>query len=397
MQKNPLSIIILILASLSAFGPISIDMYLPAFSTIARELNVSASTVELSLASFFIGLAVGQIFYGPLADRYGRKKPLYFGLGLYIVASLICLFTKNIEMLIIFRFFQALGSCSGMVISRAIVRDLFSYRDTARVFSLLMLIMGVAPIVAPLVGGYITEYFGWRAVFGVMALFSSASLAAIVRFLPETHQFDARVRIQDSVKNYLTILRDRQFLGYALSGGAAQAGLFAYITGSSYVFIDIFGIAPRSFGWVFGINALGLIAASQINSRLLRKYTSDFVLERIYVVVAFFATILALAGVLKWGFWGVFVPLFLFISSLGMTFPNSSAGAMASQKKTAGSASALLGTIQFSLAAAAAGIVSHLHDGTIRPMCFTIGTFGLAAFLVHRIMVKKEFMQLEGT
>lgn len=382
------TIIILVLASLSAFGPVSIDMYLPAFSMIAKDLGVHTAAVELSLSSFFIGLAVGQIFYGPLTDRYGRKKPLYFGLGLYISASLICMTTRNIETLIIFRFFQALGSCAGVVISRAVVRDLFSHQDTARVFSLLMLVMGVAPIIAPLVGGYISEYMGWRSIFAFMTLFSSCSLAAIVYFLPETHKPDLRIKITDSVKNYSSILKDRSFMGYALSGGAAQAGLFAYITGSSYVFINIFGIAPKSFGWVFGANAFGLIGCSQINAQLLKRWGYDKILKNILFFIAALALILAYAGYAGWGFWGTFIPLFLFIACLGMTFPNSSAGAMASQKKMAGSASALLGTLQYGMAALSSSIVSRLHDGTTLPMCLTIGVAGFSAFLIHRLMVR---------
>lgn len=387
-KSTAMTVIILILGSLSAFGPVSIDMYLPAFPTIAKDLNVETSAVQLSLASFFIGLALGQIFYGPLTDRFGRKKPLYFGLGLYLLSSIVCIFTKNIEMLILFRFLQALGSCSGVVISRAVVRDLFTHQETARVFSLLMLVMGVAPILAPFFGGYITEYFGWRAIFIFMAVFSGLCLFGIARFLPETHNPDSRVQIKDSVKNYLHIIKDRQFMGYALAGGLAQAGLFAYITGSSDVFINIFGIPAKDFGWIFGANAVGLIFCSQVNGRLLRKFSYDAILNKIFISIAFFAVIIAYSGFAGWGFWGLFIPLFFFIASLGMTFPNSSAGAMASQRTAAGSASALLGTLQFGLAAISAGIVSKLHDGTTLPMCAAMGLCGVGAFLIHRLVVR---------
>lgn len=387
--NTPFAILILLLASLTAFGPLSIDMYLPAFPAISENLNVPLSSVQLSLASFFIGLATGQIFYGPITDRFGRKKPLYFGLGIYALASLICAFTKNVEMLILFRFLQALGSCAGVVISRAIVRDLFTHQETARVFSLLMLVMGVAPILAPFFGGYISEYFGWRAIFALMVVVSLACMAMLALFLPETHQADQRVQIKDSLKNYLQIIKDRNFMGYALAGGAAQAGLFAYITGSSFVFINLFGIPAKSFGWVFGSNAIGLIVCSQINARLLKRLSYDVILDKIFVVLSVLGVLLATAGIFNWGFWGLAIPLFLFIAALGMTFPNATAGAMATQRKSAGSASALLGTLQYGIAAFSSALVSRLHNGTTLPMCATIGCCGVLALGLHRLLVKR--------
>lgn len=387
--NTPFALLILLLASLTAFGPLSIDMYLPAFPAIAENLNVPLSSVQMSLASFFIGLATGQIFYGPITDRFGRKKPLYVGLGIYALASLVCAFTKNVEMLILFRFLQALGSCAGVVISRAIVRDLFTHQETARVFSLLMLVMGVAPILAPFFGGYISEFFGWRAIFALMVIISTSCIVMLAIFLPETHQPDQRVHIKDSLKNYMQIIKDRHFMGYALAGGAAQAGLFAYITGSSFVFINLFGIPAKSFGWVFGSNAIGLIACSQINARLLKRLSYDVILEKIFVVLGVLGVVLALTGIFNWGFWGLAIPLFLFIAALGMTFPNATAGAMATQRKAAGSASALLGTLQYGIAALSSAAVSRLHDGTTLPMCAMIGFCGVLALALHRLLVKK--------
>lgn len=386
---TPFAVIILLLASLTAFGPLSIDMYLPAFPAIAENLGVPLSSVQLSLASFFIGLASGQIFYGPLTDRFGRKRPLYVGLSIYALASIVCAFTKNVEMLILFRFLQALGSCAGVVIARAIVRDLFAHNETARVFSLLMLVTGVAPILAPLVGGYISEYFGWRAIFAVLAVLSSLTLLLISVFLPETHHPDQRVQIKDSLRTYRNIFKDRNFMGYAFAGGAAQAGLFAYITGSSFIFINLFKIPATSFAWVFGSNAIGLITCSQINARLLKRLNYDVILDKVFVALGLLGSVLAIAGIFNWGFWGVMIPLFLFIACLGMTFPNATAGAMATQKKSAGSASALLGTLQYGIAALASAAVSRLHDGTTLPMCLLMGFFGVAALIIHRVVIKQ--------
>lgn len=387
---KPAFVLTLILGSLSAFGPLSIDMYLPAFTLIAKDLQVETSSVQLSLTSFFIGIALGQLFYGPMADKWGRKKPLYLGLAIYTIASVVCSYTQSIEMLILFRFLQALGSCAGMVIARAVVRDLFTHQETARIFSMLMLVSGIAPIVAPLLGGYIAEFLGWRAIFLTLALFSALCFTSILLFLPETHKADSRVRIRDSLKNYWTIIRHRRFLGYAFAGGAAQAGMFAYITGSSYVFIDIFGVAPKNFGWIFGVNAFGLIVASQVNRALLSTRTYDLILDKIFPVIAGLSFLVLLGGYSGLGVWFVAIPLFLFISSLGMTFPNSTAGAMATQGKAAGSASALLGTLQFTTAAIASSIVSRLHDGTTGPMCATIGFFGMGSFVIYKMVLKRS-------
>lgn len=380
--------VLLVLGSLTAFGPLSIDMYLPSFPAIAEDLGTSLSSVQLSLAAFFVGLALGQIFYGPVTDRFGRKPPLYFGMGLYTLASLVCAFTKNVEMLIAFRFFQALGSCSGVVISRAAVRDLFSQQDTAKVFSLLMLITGVAPILAPLLGGYISTTMGWRAIFILLSILSAACLFAILFFLPETHHADARVQIRDSFRIYGRIFRDRQFMGFALSGGATQAGMFAYITGSPFVFINYFGVPADKFGWIFGTNALGLIVSSQINGRLLMRWGYDQILGKVYGWLALMGIVLAFVGFQGGNFWAVVIPVFLFVASLGMSFPNSSAGALATQKQSAGSASALLGTLQFTTSAIFSAIVSKLHDGTLLPMCGTMAACGILSLIIYKLMVK---------
>lgn len=389
-QEVRFNVVILILGALTAFGSLSIDMYLPSFPAIAKDMHTSLSSVQLSLASFFVGLAFGQIFYGPITDRYGRKKPLYVGLAIYTVASLVCAFTKSVEMLVLFRFLQALGACSGLVIARATVRDLFSQQDTAKVFSLLMLIMGVAPIVAPLVGGYVSAAFGWRAIFVLLALFSTLCLLAVIFILPETHRPDGRVRLQDSVKIYGKILRDRHYMGYALAAASAQAGMFAYVTGSSFVFIDLYGIPAENFGWIFGANALGLIFFSQVNGRLLLRFGYEQILRKSLIAIAFFSLVLGVAGLIGAGFWTIAITLFLFLATMGMVSPNSSAGAMATQKQSAGSGSALLGTLQFTAAASASALVSKLHNGTIMPMVGIIAVCGILSLAIHRVMIVRK-------
>jgi DHA1 family bicyclomycin/chloramphenicol resistance-like MFS transporter len=387
---QPLSLLVTILAALTAFAPLSIDMYLPSFPQIATDFSVRVATVELSLATFFIGLAGGQLLYGTAADRFGRKKPLYAGLVLYCLTSIACAFAPSAETLIALRFFQALGACGGIVIARAAVRDLFEHAESARVFSLLMLVMGAAPILAPLLGGYVALAFGWRTIFLVLAAASALCLFAVYNFLPETREPDPGIRLRKTLGIYRDILRDREFLGFTLAGGLAQAGMFAYITGSPFVFINLFGVPAERFGWIFGLNALGLIALSQVNGRLLRVAHPTRILRVCLSATAAFGVILIAAGIFNFGFWGVAIPVFLYVASLGMIFPNAAAGALSRQGARAGSASALIGSLQYGLAAVSSSLVSLVSNGTTLPMTAIIGSCGIAAFLALNLLLNAK-------
>ena len=389
-KSQPLAILVIILASLTAFAPLSIDMYLPSFPQIAADFGVSVAKVELSLAAFFVGLAFGQLLYGTATDRFGRKKPLYVGLSIYCAASLLCVFAPNIESLIVLRFFQALGACGGIVIARATVRDLFDHSESARVFSLLMLVMGVAPILAPLLGGYVALFFGWHAIFAVVAIFSAICLTAVHLFLPETREPNPNVRLGKTFGIYLNVLKDRSFLGFTLAGGLAQAGMFAYITGSPFVFIELFGVKSENYGWIFGSNALGLIALSQINGRLVRKFSPTSILRACLAFTAFFSLLLIFAGIFSFGFAGVAILIFLYVASLGMIFPNATAGALAEQNENAGSASALIGSLQYGMAAVSSSLVSYFNNGTSLPMTAIIGVCGISAFLALNILPNEK-------
>ncbi len=378
------SIIILILGFLAAFGPLSIDMYLPAFPHVAQTLGVPLSQVQLSLSSYFVGLATGQLFYGPLTDRVGRKWPLYIGLTMYGLSSLICAFAPNIEVLIFARFLQALGACAGIVVSRAIVRDLYHHQQAAKVFSLLMLIMGVAPILAPIMGGYIDFHYGWRMIFTSLTIVSVTCLFAIIKFLPETHKPNPEIQADRLLKVYWGILQHKGFMLNALAGGFVQAGLFAYITGSPFVFMEYYKIPADQFAWFFGSNAFGLIFFSQINGKLLQKYSIHQILKTVLPVIAFFAVVLACFGIMGVGLWYLVVPLFIVIASMGMTFPNTTAAALSEQGRNAGSASALMGAMQFTLSAISSALVSLFANGTLIPMTIVLGCFGVAAFTIYR-------------
>lgn len=389
VARSPLRVVF-VLAGVIAIGPLSIDMYLPGLPALAAAFRTDAASAQLTLAAFFIGLAIGQVAYGPASDRFGRKRPLYAGLALYTLASLGCALAPGIGSLIVLRFLQAVGGCAGMVISRAIVRDLFDQQDAARVFSLLMLIMGVAPILAPAAGSVLLAVLGWRAIFWSLVAFGVVTLLAVVFALPETRRV-RRTANGAPWEDYLRLLADTRFVGYALSGGVALGGMFAYIAGSPFVFIELYGLTPTAYGWLFGVNALGLIGASQLNRRLLDSFSADEILSGANVVTAVAGLALLGAAVVP----GVplavlFIPLFLFMASLGFTQPNALAGAMGHHPERAGSAAALYGTVQFGTATLAATLVGALHDRTARSMAAVMAASSLIALLAHRLLVRRR-------
>jgi len=387
---------ILILGALSAFGPLAIDFYLPGFPAIALAFGTDEKHVQLTLASYFLGLSIGQLAYGPVADRFGRRIPLLFGVSLFTLASLACAFAPNLEWLIGARFVQALGGCAGMVIARAIVSDKCDAVQSAKVFSQLMLVMGLAPILAPMLGGLLVNLYSWQAIFLSLTVFSAMASLAVALGLPEsmpaTHP---RQPLSGALTQYRRLLGDRIFLGHALTGGIVMAGMFSYIAGSPFVFIKLYGVPPEHYGWLFGTNAAGFILVAQLNARLVGKTGPAFMLSRtIWVYLAAALTLLAVAGLRTEQLWPLLVPLFICIASLGCIIPNASACAMNGQWARAGSASALLGCLQFSVAAAAAALVGVLHDGTAVPMALVISLCGVLgvtlSVLTRRLQHKRD-------
>lgn len=273
MNKRKRSLIVLILGLLSAIGPLSIDMYLPGFPTIAEDLHTTVDQVAYSLSSFFIGICVGQLVCGPLLDRFGRKRPLYAGLLIYIIASIGCALSNSVEMLITFRFLQAIGGCVGMVAPGAIVRDLFPVNESAKVFSMLILILGVSPIVAPTFGSYLIGAFGWHYVFIVLSVIVALLFVAVIFLLPETKTPDTGFSLgpKTILQSYWHVLKNPQFYTFAFAGAIAAAGLFAYLAGSPFVFMNLFKVSAKVYGWIFAIIAAGLITSSQLNTLLLKK------------------------------------------------------------------------------------------------------------------------------
>ncbi|MET0126432.1 multidrug effflux MFS transporter [Pseudomonas caspiana] len=389
---------ILILGALSAFGPLAIDFYLPGFPAIASAFGTDEKHVQLTLASYFLGLSIGQLAYGPVADRFGRRIPLLFGVTLFTLASLACAFAPNLDWLIGARFVQALGGCAGMVIARAIVSDKCDAVQSAKVFSQLMLVMGLAPILAPMLGGLLVNLYGWQSIFISLTAFSALASLAVALGLPESMPAShPRQPLAGALKQYRSLLGDRIFLGHALTGGIAMAGMFSYIAGSPFVFIKLYGVPAEHYGWLFGTNAAGFILIAQLNARLVGKRGPAFLLSRtIWIYLAAALVLLAITGLRTEQLWPLLVPLFVCIASLGCIIPNASACAMNGQWARAGSASAMLGCLQFSVAAGAAAMVGVLHDGTAVPMALVISICGALAVgisvLTRRLQNKRDAM-----
>lgn len=385
MTQKRYFFLILILGLLTALGPFSIDMYLPGFPAIAKYLHETVARVALSLSSFFVGISAGQLLYGPLLDRFGRKKPLYAGLLIYILASFGCLTVHSIEALIVLRFVQAIGSCAAGVASVAMVRDLFPVQDSAKVFSLLMLVVGASPMIAPTVGGYVTAAFGWQSVFMILGVMGILILLMSFFFLPDSYQPDTSLSLKPKpiLKGFWEVLRQPQFYTYAFTGAAAFSGLFAYVSGSPLVFMDIFKVDGKIYGWIFAFLSVGLIGSSQFNSLLLKKYRSEqivflsLVAQCVVTLIFFFGTWFGLFGL-----YGTIAMLFLFLACLGIANPNASALSLAPFSKNAGTASALMGALQLGFGALASVGVSLFNTRSALPMVAIIAGTTLLALLI---------------
>jgi DHA1 family bicyclomycin/chloramphenicol resistance-like MFS transporter len=388
VKKQSKFYLILILGLLSAIGPLSIDMYLPAFPSIAKGLNTTVASVMLSLSSFFIGISFGQLLYGPLLERYGRKTPLYFGLSLYAISSLACATAMSVETLIIFRFFQALGGCVGMVASRAMVRDLFDVKENAKVFSTLMLVIAVSPIIAPSLGGFITTYIGWRYIFIMLIIVIASIIAGIYFLLPDSKGPDSTFSLRPTaiLSSFASIIKHPQFALYTFSGSIASAGLYAFISGSPYVFLEVFKVTEQHYGWVFAFVASGLIGSSQLNSLFLKRFKSEQIIRAALYFQSFVAFVLAAISILGFNeLYSTILLIFLYLCCQGFIFPNASALSMASFGHNAGNASALMGFIQMSLGALMSAMVSVFHNESTLPMTGVMAFCSILASLIFTI------------
>jgi DHA1 family bicyclomycin/chloramphenicol resistance-like MFS transporter len=360
--------LIVVLGLLVAIGPLTIDMYLPSLPTITAGLHTTAAMVQLTLTGTLLGLALGQLFIGPLSDAIGRRLPLLAGIGVHIGASILCVFAPSISVLGTLRLLQGLGVAASSVVATAVVRDKFSGTTAAKVFSRLLLVMGVAPILAPTLGSQILRLTSWRGVFATLAALGAALLVMAVFALPETLAPALRRHggIRGTLRDYRALLRDRTFVGLVLVAGFSMAALFAYVAGSSFVYQDEYGLSQQQFGLVFGGGAAGLIAASQLNVRLLNRYgPQQILLGALVIGSAASAALLTFASTGFGGVVSVALSLLCVLAAGGLAIPNAPALAMNRHGDAAGTAAALLGAVQFGVGALAAPAVGALGTGAV--------------------------------
>jgi len=384
MRSSSLMLFIL-LGALSGLTPLAVDMYLPAIPSIARDLGAGVEAVQLTISVFLGGFALGQLFYGPLADSFGRKPVILFGVGLFFLASVGCAFAQDLPTLLGFRLLQALGGAAGSVVVNALLRDLFSHEEFARAMSLVILTMTLAPLVAPLLGGYLL-YFGWHWIFGLLALLGLLVWLAIWWQVPETLKPENKqaLHLGRIWRNYVAVFRHRQAMGGVLAGTFSSAGMFAFISGSPYVYIEYFGVPASRYGWLFGLNVLLLMLMTFLNSRLIRRIGAPRMLRlglRLLCLAGVLQLVMALSG---WGgLWGIVLPVVLYVGQIGLVGANAMSETMGHFPANAGTASAVTGTLRF-LAGALAGVAVNLVPASSPvPMALVMAGCGLCALLAH--------------
>lgn len=385
--------LILILGALNTITPFSIDMYLPAFPRIASDFNTTIEKVALSVSTYFLGYAVGQLVYGPLLDRYGRKTPLYIGLLLYIIATIGCFTSGSIEALWAMRFMQAIGGCVASVAAMAMVRDFFPVEKSASVISFLVLILGASPLLAPTVGSFIIDWWGWHFVFIMLAFITLIILLAVFFFLPEGHTPDKTISLKPApiIKGFKEVLTNPLFYVFALAGSFSFSGLFVYVAHSPAIFMDHFQLSGKLYGGVFALLSVGFIGGSQLNHILTKRFSNQQILKTVLSVQVILASVFLMGSVKDWyGLTAVIVFLFLLLSCCGITYPNAAALCMAPFSKNAGTASSLLGFIQIGIGGLISGSVSMLPLDAITAMAFVMASTTIIALLILLAGKKKK-------
>ena len=392
-NKKREKIILLVLGTLIALGPFSIDMYLPSFDSIAKEFTTTKAQVGFSLTSYFIGISFGQLAYGPIMDKFGRKKPLLIGLVVYIVSAISCFYSPNLYWLIISRFFLAIGSSAGMVASKAVGRDIFPPQEVARAISFLMLIMGGAPIIAPTIGGIVITHFSWHIIFLILAVFAVLMFISVTKFLPESIEPDKTVdlKIGQVINKYKGILEDKIFLTFSFAGSLTIGAMFAYISNAPSLFMDKFHLTESQFGWLFGMNAAGLIIGSQLNRLVLKRATTFAVTLIIGFILVALGVLFLINGYLIGNFYTTVILLFFILFLLGFQNPNTTALSLFPFTKRAGRASALVGSLKMIFGAIASFIISKFTGPSLIPLATIIlVSLTLSLLLLIRFKAKEK-------
>ncbi|MNZ33982.1 Bicyclomycin resistance protein [compost metagenome] len=382
-------LLVFILGSLSAFGPLCLDMYLPALPKLANDLNTSPSMAQLSLTACLLGLAIGQIIVGPLSDTRGRRSPLVIALIIYAVSSLLCVFAPSAAILNTLRFIQGLSGSAGIVLSRAIVRDIYSGTEMTKFFSMLMLVNGAAPILAPLFGGQLLQFVSWRGVFVVLSIIGVLMLVSVLFWLPETLPVERRQSggLKTTLSTFSRLLRDRQFIGYCLSQAFVTAAMFGYISGSSFVLQNIYHVSEQTYSMIFAMNGIGIIVSSQTTGRLAGRIRETALLRFGLGLAACASIALLIAIVMKGSLMSILIPLFFVVACVGIVGTSSFPLAMQSQAQSAGSASALLGLLPYILGAAVAPLVGLGGENNALPMGLVIASANMIAVMCYIFIV----------
>ncbi|MBM0636586.1 multidrug effflux MFS transporter [Campylobacter sp. VicNov18] len=387
--------LIIILALMSSIAPLSTDMYLPALTHVKQSFQTNSFLTQLSIASFFVAFALGQLIYGPLSDIYGRKISALTGIFFFIISSLFCVIIDNIYAFIALRFLQALGGCAGVVIARAIVNDLFEIKEAAAVFALMMVFTSLAPMLSPTFGGFLLEYFSWHSIFATLFALGILLFVMVLFGLKESapHLKKQKFSYKQAIKGYKLVLNDKYFLIYILCASLALAAMFAYITGSSFVFTQFFALSEQKFALFFGINALGFIICANINAKLIQKFQSEKILSKALIIM-FISTIILLVNAFFYPHFLLFqISIFTSIAMLGFIAPNTTTLAMARFKEHSGTASAVLGTVQFSFAGLISFIVGIINANTPIILALVMCICVLMANMIYLLIKSKHQTQ----
>lgn len=370
-QAQPLTFfLILILGSISALTPLAIDMYLPAMPNIAIDLMTSPGSVQQTLAAYTAGFAIGQLIHGPISDSYGRRPVLISGVFFFLMGTIACALADSIESLTYIRAIQGFCGAATAVIIQALVRDMFDKEEFARTMSFITLVMTVAPLAAPLIGGYLAVWFGWRSIFWFLASFTLLVMIVVSIYIPETLSTDNRppLRIQSTLRNYARILRTRESLGLMLASGFSFAGMFTFLTAGSFVYINYFGVSPENFGYFFGLNVIWLIFMTSFNGKFVRKIGSVRMLQIGLTIQLIAGACLIIGQIFDFGLWGTVIPVVFFVGTISIVGSNSMACILANYPELAGTASSLAGTMRFGIGTIVGGIVSLFHAPSAWPM-----------------------------